>query len=494
MTHRPSRRQFLKTSTALTTGAALVGGLTISQSAHAAGSDEIKIALIGSGGRGSGAIRNRAQVGDNFKVIAVADAFENKAKAAADGLRNDANNADDSLHNKVDLPDDRVFWGLDSYKKAIDCLDPGDQVILTTPPGFRPYQYRAAVEKGLHVFMEKPVCIDAPGFRHFMETNRMADGKNLKVCVGYCYRYEARFVNWIEQIHAGKIGDIQYTRGYYNVGPIWCNTRNPGEGEMEFQVRNWYHFVWLCGDNIVEQHCHRIDVENWIHSKGDRMSHPVEANGMGGRLVKSGREDLLRQAPLFENRQEWDEWYQQYKNEFYRHGQAWDSFAVEYKYADDSRSYTQCRHIRNVWNHNDDYVHGTAGSGQSGISGGTAVLRGPDGQEIWKHTQDYPKGMYDWEHDKHVEAIREDRPMNDGYSAAMSSMMAVLGREAAFSGKVIQWDDLVERGRSYLPNGEITSFDQPAPVQPDANGFYEGSVAVPGVYDPFAGSAPPQTT
>ena len=484
MASRPSRRHFLKTSTALTAGAAVVGGLAISQSAHAAGSDEIKVALVGCGGRGSGAIRDRAQVGDNYKVVAVADAFEDGVKRAANSLRNEAQDEDNKLFGKVDLPDDRVFAGLDSYKKAIDCLNPGDSVILASPPGFRPYHYRAAVEKGLHVFMEKPVCVDAPGFRHVMETNRMADEKNLKVCGGYCFRYDAKYEHWIDQIHAGKIGDLQYTRGYYNTAPIGSKPRNPGEGELEYQVRNWYQFVWTCGENIVEQHCHRIDVANWIHGKGDRMAHPKEANGMGGRLVRSGREDLLRQAPLFADRKEWDEWYQQYKSQFNRHGQAWDSFFVEYTYADGSRSYSQCRHIKNVWNHNMDYVHGTAGTGIA-VPQRSSALLGPDGAEIWKDTGNFPKGMYLWEHDKHVEAIREDKPMNDGYSAAMSSMMAVLGREAAYSGKVMQWDELVEKGRSYFPNGEILGFDQPAPVQPDADGFYESSVPVPGVYNPF---------
>ena len=475
----------------MTAGAALVGGLSVSQSAHAQGSDEMKVALIACGGRGQGALRNRVQVGDNVKVVAVADAFAGTARNAANAVRNEGNNEESKMYQKVDLPDDRVFSGLDSYKQAIECLDPGDTVLLCSPPGFRPYQYRAAVEKGLHVFMEKPVCVDAPGFRHFMETNKMADEKGLKICVGYCYRYDANFVNWIEQIHAGKIGNVQYTRGYYNTGGIWCRNRNPGEDEMNFQVRNWYHFVWLCGENIVEQHCHRIDVNNWLHSRGDHMAHPVEANGMGGRLVKTGPEELIRQAPDFAaNREEWDKWYQEYRAQLYRHGQAWDSFAVEYLYADGSRHYTQCRHIRNVWNHNNDYVHGTEGSGIGGVSG-PAVLFGPDGQEIWKHSleQNYPKGMYDWEHDAHVKAIREDLPMNDGYSGAISSMMAVLGREAAFSGQTIKWDDLVARGRSYFPNGEITSFDDPAPVQPDANGFYESSVAVPGVYNPFEPAA-----
>ena len=475
-----SRRHFLKTSTTFAAGAAWIGGLSITQSAHAAGSDEIKVALIGCGGRGRGAIRDRAQVGDRYKIVAVADAFGDAAKKESNDLRNEATNKENKLFGKVDISNDRVFWGLDSYKKAIDCLNPGDQVILTTPPGFRPFHYRAAIEKGLHVFMEKPVCIDAPGFRHIMETNRMADAKNLKVCVGYCFRYDAKYRNWVEQIHAGKIGDIQYTRGYYNTSRIWCRSRNPGQGELEFQVQNWYHFVWTCGENIVEQNCHRLDIENWIHSKGDRMAHPIEANGMGGRLFKAGPEELLRQAPLFSNRQAWDTWYQAKKDYFERHGQAWDHFFVEYTYADGSRSFSQCRQIKNLWNHNADYAHGTAGTGTPG------QLLGPDGKTIWQNTGNFPNDMYKWEHDCHVEAIRNDKPMNDGYSAAMSSMMAVLGREAAYSGKVIQWDELVEKGRSYCPNGEITSFEQPAPVQPDANGFYESTVPVPGVYEPFA--------
>ena len=481
MTKHSSRRQFLKTSTALTTGATLVGGLTLSQSVHASGSDEIKVALVGCGGRGSGAIRDRAQVGDNYKIVAIADAFEDRAKRAAAGLRNDANDEENPMHKKLDLPEDRVFWGLDAYKKGMDCLNPGDQILLVTPPGFRPHQYRAAVEKGLNIFMEKPVCVDAPGFKHVLETNRMADEKNLKVCVGFNARYDASYVNWMEQIHAGKIGDLQYTRGYFNTEVIWCRNRNVGEGETEFQVRNWYHFVWLCGDHIVEQHCHRIDANNWMHSKGDRMAHPVRANGMGGRLAKSGPEELIRQAPRFdEDRAAWDEWYQQYKEQFYRHGQAWDHFFIEYTYRDGSQSFSQCRQIRNTWTHYRPYVHGTAGSGEPG------VLKGLDGEVIWNNPENYPKRAPQWEHDCHVDAIRNDKPMNDGYSGAMSSMMAVLGREAAFSGRVINWDDLVARGRAYFPEEEVTSYDFKSPVQPDANGFYESSVAVPGVYDPFA--------
>ena len=483
MSKKTSRRQFLKTSSVLSAGATLVGGLSISQSAHAQGSDQIKLALIGCGGRGTGAIRDRAQVGDNYKVVAVADAFEDKAKGAANDLRRDADNADNNLHKKVELSQDRVFWGLDAYKNAIACLNPGDQVVIATPPGFRPYHYRAAIERGCHVFMEKPVCIDAPGFRHVMETNRLAETKKLKVRVGFQRHAEPHYYNWIKQIHAGKIGDVQYTRVFWNGGTPWTRARSPEQSELQFQIDNWYHFVWLCGDNITEQHCHNLDIGNWIHGKGDRMAHPVSANAQGGRTHKAGPEDLMRQAPPFSDRKAWDAWYRS-KNggkDFNRHGQAWDHFFVEFEYADGSRMFSQCRHIPNTWNHVAEYVYGTKGRGTPGS------LQGLDGQQIWANEEKVAKtNPYQWEHDLLVEAIREDKPMHEGFYAAHSSMISILGREAAYSGQVIEWDKLVESGRSYLPNGEITSFDQTAPVQPDADGFYEKSVPVPGLYNPFA--------
>ena len=481
MSKMTSRRQFLKTSTVLSAGAAMAGGLTLAQSANVRGSDEMKVALVGSGGRGSGAVRDRAQVGDNYKIVAVADAFEGRASGTANALRRDAGNAESVLNGKVELPNDRVFSGLDSYKKAIDCLSPGDYVVLCAPPGFRPYHYRYAIEKGCHVFMEKPVLIDAPGFRHVMETNKMADEKNLKVCVGLQRRYEPQYYNWVEQIHAGRIGDVQYTRVFWNGDTPWTRPRRAGQSELDYQVENWYHFVWVCGDNISEQHVHNIDIGNWIHSKGDRMGHPVSAQAQGGRTHKAGPEALMRQAPPFANRAAWDEWYQAQNNgrAFNRHGQAWDHFFVEFTYADGSRMYSQCRHIRGTQGDVSEHVYGTNGSGRPG------GLSGRDGRQVWRNQESVPKGPYQWEHDVLVKAIREDTPLNDGWHGAMSCMLAVLGREAAFCGRVVQWDELVEKGRPYFPNGEITSFDQEAPVQPDADGFYESSVAVPGAYNPF---------
>ena len=335
--------------------------------------------------------------------------------------------------------------------------------------------------------MEKPIFVDVPGYHHTIETNRMADEKDLKVCVGFHFRAEPRHYNWVEQIHAGAIGDIQYTRVFFNDQGIWCRNRLPGEGETHFQVRNWFHFHWLCGDNIVEQHCHNIDIGNWVHGKGDPMAHPVSANAMGGRAFRAGPEELMRAAPPFADRQAWDEWYQQHRQAFFRHGQAWDNFFVEFTYADGSRMFSQSRHIRNTWGHIGGYAYGTTGHGTVlGLGGNASHLYGADGTEIWSNTATVPKGPHQWEHDIHVKAIREGIPKNDGHYAATSSMVAVLGREAAYSGRVVNWNELVNRGRSYFPDGEITSFEQTAPVQPDADGFYESSVPVPGVYSPFA--------
>ena len=479
MSTQSSRREFLKTSTVLAAGATLASGLTIAQSAHAQGSDQMKVALIGCGNRGNGAIRNRAQVGDDHKVVAVADVFESMADHTARGIRNENQNEDSHLYGKVDLPNDRVFSGMDAYKKAIACLDPGDMVVIANQPGLHSFQYRAAIERGCHVFIEKPICVDAPGFRHVMETNKMAEERNLKVCVGLQRRYEPRYTNWINQILAGRIGDIQYTRVFWNGDTPWVRHRNAGESELAFQLRNWYHFDWACGGNIAEQHVHNIDIGNWIHGKGDRMAHPVEANAMGGRTFRAGPEDLMRQAPPFANRGAWDTWYRENHQRFNRHGQAWDQFFVEFTYPDGSRMYSQCRHIPRTWGIITEFAYGINGNGTPG------QLSGRDNNRIWQNEERAPKGSYEWEHDMLVKAIREDLPQHDGYHAAMACMASVLGREAAYCGRVVQWDELVERGRPYFPNGEITNLNQEAPVQPDADGFYESTVPVPGVYSPF---------
>ena len=481
MSKKSSRRQFLKTSSVLAAGATLAGGLTLSQSAHAQGSDQMKVALIGIGSRGSGAIRDRAQVGDNYKIVAIADAFEATARNGAASLRDEAKNDDSPLHNKVDLPADHVFGGFDAYKKAIACLNPGDMAVIATPPGFRPYHYRAAIERGCHVFMEKPLFIDAPGFKHVMETNELAEKKGLKVCVGLQRHYEPHYYNWIKQIHAGAIGDIQYTRVYWNQN-IWCKARKAGESEMDYQMRNWYHFVWLCGDNICEQHCHNLDIGNWIHGKSNRMAHPVEANAQGGRTFKAAAESVLRQAPPFSDRAAWDKWYAENEGKFIRHGQAWDHFFVEFTYDDGSKMFSQCRHISNCFNAVTQFVNGTKGYGGSEPG---AWFKDYGDKDLYKESSN--AGQFQLEHALHTKAVRENLPMNNGWSGAMATMTAVFGRMAAFSGKELTWDDAVAKGKRYTPNKEVSELtwnDNP-PIMPDADGFYESHVAKQGIYNPF---------
>ena len=477
---KTNRRNFLKTSGVLTVGASMAGTLGVSRSAHAAGSDLIKVAQIGCGGRGNGAIRDRIAVEDNMKVVAVADVFERSAKGEARSLREE-----EGLKRFVDLPDDRVFWGFDSYKKAIDCLGAGDQVVIATPPGFRPYHYRYAIEKGVHVFMEKPLFTDAPGFRSTMETNKMADEKGLKVCVGLQRRHDPGFKNWVEKIHSGLLGDVTFSRIYWNGGLIWCRPRNPNQTEMEYQVNNWYHFVWLCGDNICEQHVHNIDMGLWMHSKGDVMCHPVKANAQGGRQNSAAPMEILRTAPDFADKDAWWAWYDKNKNQCNRQGQAWDHFFVEYTFGDGAKMFSQCRHINNTFGDVSQFVNGTKGYGGAEGRGGSGWFKGYDGKDLYKDGG-VNSGQFRLEHVNHNKAIRENTPMNNAWYGAMSTMTAVFGRMAAFSGKELSWDECVEKGSRYMPEGGPNSWDENPPVMPDKNGFYEGSVAQQGVYNPFA--------
>lgn len=483
---KESRRDFLKTAgifaSATGLGTGLGVGLGIQRSAYAGGSDQINVALIGCGGRGRGALVNRLDVGDNVKVIAVADAFAEPANNAVQWFRNNPD-----YQEKIDIDDSRIFHGLEAYKAAIDCLNPGDEVVIANPPGFRPIHYRYAVERGVHVFMEKPCCVDVPGYLTLVETNKIADEKNLKVCVGFQRRYDPGFRNWVAGVHNGAIGDVLYTRVFWNGNGIWCRSREAGESELHYQVRNWYHFLYLCGDNILEQHIHNLDMGLWLHSKGDNLCHPVEANAQGGRTFAAGPLELMQQAPNFvEDRPAWDAWYQKNQKSFDRMGQAWDHFFVEFSFAD-SKMYSQCRHIKNCWNIVGQSVVGTNGYGESENlpRRRPAHLTDRAGNVVLETATD--TGQFAREHVEHVRAIRDNEYKNDGHFAATASMTAVLGREAAFCGKIVKWDELVKRGKTHMPtDGFSNNFDQTPPVIPDANGFYEKSVPIPGQYTPFA--------
>jgi predicted dehydrogenase len=318
--------------------------------------------------------------------------------------------------------------GLDAYQKAID--SGVDLVLLTTPPGFRPAQYRAAIEAGKHVFMEKPCCVDAPGFRSLMETNKLADRKGLKVGVGLLRRHDAFRVNEMNRIHDGGLGEIILLRAYFNTSGGPRRPREPEQAEMEYQIRNWYGFLWLSGDHIVEQHVHSLDVCNWVMNE-----HPIEANGMGGRAV--------------------------------RDSQIYDHHFVEFTYPSGAKLYSQCRQIAGCWPHVREYARGTKGDS-------TCRARAPGPVR-------FEAGAFDQEHIALVNAIRNGTEHNEGYYGATSSMTAVLGRMATYSGNVVKWDEAVAHGPDEMPTR--LAWDADPPVLPDEHGEY--AVPIPGFYQPY---------
>jgi len=437
---RFSRRDFLKGSAAAVAGAVAADRLSLARSAHAAGSDQLKIALIGCGGRGTGAAANCLNAPDGVKLFAVADAFESSARGAIKELK-------EKYADRVDVSEDRIFVGLDAYQKAV--ATDVDIVLLTTPPGFRPMQYKAAIEAGKHVFMEKPVCVDAAGYRSVMETNKLADQKNRKVVVGLQLRHDPKQIETIKRIHDGALGKLTHLRAYRNGSGVWVRSREAlakrlgrKPTEMEYQVTNWYYFVWLCGDQIAEQHVHHLDLASWAN--GDQ--HPVEANGMGGRQVRKGKD----------------------------HGQIYDHQYVEFTYADGTRLFSQNRHIPNCWNSSAQFAEGTLG--YSDLTGKIY------GKNAWKY--DGPEVvMEDQEHVDLIKAIREDTPHNEGWYGANSSFLAVLGCMATYCGEIVKWDEAAEKGPSLLP--QRLAWDADPPVMPDENGSYEHAVAMPGVYKPY---------
>jgi len=442
-----TRREFI----GKTAGAA--SALTVAQSAWAAGSDQIKVGLIGCGGRGSGAANQALSTKQEGVVLhAVADAFKEKADGALSNLR--------TKHaEKVQVDDSRIFTGLDGYKKVIDSCD---LVILTTPPGFRPYHFEAAINAGKHVFMEKPVAVDSPGVRKVQEMAKIADEKNLKVVVGLQRRYQNCYIEALKQVkEKGIIGDIVSGQVYWNGGGIWFRDRKPEMNDLQYQLNNWYHFTWLCGDHINEQHIHNIDVANWFIG-----GHPEKAAGMGGRQQRVDKK-----------------W-----------GQIYDHHYVEFTYANGVRVNSQCRHQSNTKPDVREEFTGTKGKLYLDNSGKCYAVD-HKGNTIWKYrparggdagaegkgkknkggTAGDPN-PYQVEHDTLQDAIINNKPINNAYYGAESTMTAVLGRMATYSGQEITWDQALNSKVQHMP-ALITAESQP-PVKPNAEGWYP--IAIPG--------------
>jgi predicted dehydrogenase len=439
-----SRRDFMKQSSLIVAGsAAVVGGsLNIARAAHSYGSDLIKIGLIGCGGRGTQAAMQALNTkGGDTKVIALGDVFPDRVQAAYRGLKG-------RFAEQTDVPDDRQFSGFDAYKKVLqtDC----DLVILATPPGFRPLHFAAAVAAGKHVFAEKPVAVDAQGIRHFLEANEQAKSKNLAVAIGLQRRHERKYMETVKAIQDGAIGDIILARAYWNGDKPWFKPRQKDWTELEYQMRNWYQFNWLCGDHIVEQHIHNLDVINWIMN-----DYPVTAQGQGGSQFYNGPD----------------------------YGEIFDHHFVEFTYKNGCTMLSQCRHIPNTWNSVSEHVHGTKGS--CDVSGSKIYQHGK--REPIHNFGNLGADGHQQEHHDLFADLRAGRIPAEGEWGAKSTFTAIFGRLATYSGQVLNWDKCLKESVDVAPVSmlaNMTSFQNDAPVKPLESGLYEHPM--PGRYKVFA--------
>ncbi|MHB8521692.1 MAG: Gfo/Idh/MocA family protein [Limisphaerales bacterium] len=433
-----SRREFIKTSSKAAAGAALAGAIAVRS--HADENNTIKIALIGCGGRGTGAAAQALSTKGPTKLWAMADVFENRLKGSYDQLKQ-------RFPGQMDVPPDRQFIGLDGFKQAIDSLDRGDVVLLTTPPAFRPIHFAYAVEKDRHVFMEKSFGVDAPGIRRVLKTGELARQKNLKVAGGLMSRHYKPLEEAVQQIHDGRIGEVITAWAYRMHGPVGLRAKQPGERDLAHQIANYSCFTWLNGSFLVDWLIHNIDVCCWV--KG---AWPVSVQGMGGRQVRKEADQLF------------------------------DHYGAEFTFADGTRLFAQGRHIYNCYDFFGDIIQGAHGSGVLG--------EGQPKPRLFKSHQQTAENLaweyqgpacdaYQVEHDLLFDAIRNDRPYNETERCAKSCLTAIMGRMACESGRKITWDEALACTVELAPGLEGLTWDGNAPATPDTQGCYP--IAMPGV-------------
>jgi predicted dehydrogenase len=409
-----SRRSVLKGSTAAIGAAATFASLG-TNFAWAQVSEEIKVGVIGAGGRASGAVQNHKEalesVGLKSKIVSVCDMFPSKAK---------------TLAGKYQVPQDKTFSGLDGYKEVIG--SDVELIITATPPGFRPIHAEAAVQAGKHIFFEKPVAVDPTGVRKIIAAGKLAKEKNLAMVTGTQRRHQGAYLETIKRIQDGMIGDPLHMSIYWNGAGIWWRKPEPGMTPVEAQINNWYHHVWLCGDQIVEQHIHNIDVANWVMG-----GHPISAYANGGRQVR----DRIGQT-----------------------GEIWDHFHVEYEYPNGGRVLSQCRHWPKADDMVDEFVIGTKGSGKPG---GSLEVRGG---EKWRYNAKEDKARhtnpYVQEHIDLLNSIKAGKPLNEAEQIAHSTLTAIIGRMSAYSGKRVKFDWALNQSKLDTMPANLTK-DSPAP-------------------------------
>jgi predicted dehydrogenase len=423
-----TRREFLKATT-VAAGSALAATLARPTHVYAAGSDTIRVGLIGCGGRGTGAATNVLHSAPNVQIVAIGDVFEDRLKGCQNYLKDFASK-DETVkkhNNAVNLPDDRCFLGLDAYEKVIG--SDANYIILATPPGFRPIHIQAAIAAGKTLFTEKPVGVDGPGISKVMAAYEDAKKKGIAVAAGTQRRHQLGYIETMKRIHDGAIGDLVGGRGYWNQGILWKRDRQAGMSDVAYQVHNWYNFTWLCGDHIVEQHVHNLDVLNWAF-----RAHPVAAIGMGYRT---------RTDPGY--------------------GHIYDFFAIDYEMPNEIHTLSMCRQISNCWDAVTEYLVGT--KGKCHVSAYSI-----NGQRVIDRDQDRAStDPYVQEHTDLIESVRSGKPINELKNVAESTLTAIMGRMSAYTGKRVSWEQALNSREDLMP--PKLTWDMSLP---------EAQVAIPG--------------
>ncbi len=417
-----SRRDFVKTAGATAAAAAAVGFPTITLGAP--NDKKLKIGVVGTGGRGGGAMLNALAADDNVELHAMGDLYVTEAEKKLEMVRKNSI----SKGKLADGLESRLFGGLDAYEKV---LDSGvDVILLTSPPAFRPTHFRAAIEAGVHAFAEKPCATDIAGVKDFLETAKLAAEKNLSVLSGFCYRYSEHGRALFERIHDGAIGDILSIHSLYYAGPVKAMpdpaSRPDGMSDTEWQLANWYNFPWLGGDGIVEQGCHNVDRIAWAFKDVD----PIAAFGSGGRTRPNNE------------------------------GTIYDHFSITYEYENNVQAHVEWRQFLNSYNFTGDTYYGTKGIAKFGMS--SAEIIG-ENSWVWRKPRT-PRSMYDLEHIEFFSAIRSGERKDDAAKLSHSTTMAILGRTACYSGRRITWDSMWNAQQQLVP--DVIDLSAPLPIAP----------------------------
>ena len=417
-----SRRNFLRTGSVLTGGALLASGASanplsrLAGMAHPGADETLRVGLIGCGGRGTGAAANALRADPNVKLVAMGDAFPDMLENSLNSLKGQGD-----LAGKIDVPEDRRFTGFDAYKKVIDEVD---VVLLATSPHFRPLHVEYAVEKGKHLFIEKPVATDMVGLRRIRAACARGREKGLTMVSGLCYRYHFAKQETFKRLHDGEIGDITALQCTYNTGSLWHRGRKPDWSEMEYQMRNWLYHTWLSGDHIAEQHIHSLDKVLW--AMGDEA--PTKVTASGGRIVRT--ED--------------------------KYGNCYDHFNTVYEWKNGVRAFSSCRQMAGTASDVSDFAFGT-----KGVASLQHHRIKTSAGDTWRYRGEGPDDMYQNEHNAMFAAIRANTPIHNDEYMIKSTMMAIVGRMAAYSGQAINWEDAWKCEVDLSPKGYDWNDDVP---------------------------------